>query len=98
MPTIYLDYNATAPSWPAARAAWLAAQDAAWGNPASIHAEGQGARVQLDQAKSQLAALLVCKGHELGFTSGGTEADAMAIHSATSGVATAWTPYRNGQI
>lgn len=84
---IYLDWNATAPLNTAARAAWLAAQDAAWGNPASVHAVGQSARHVIDQAKATCARLLGCKAHELIVTSGGTEANALAIHAATSGVA-----------
>jgi cysteine desulfurase len=84
---IYLDWNATAPLNAAARAAWLAAQDAAWGNPSSVHAVGQSARHVIDQAKATCARLLGCKAHELIVTSGGTEANALAIHAATSGVA-----------
>jgi cysteine desulfurase len=83
---IYLDWNATAPLSASARAAWLAAQDAAWGNPASVHAIGQRARHVADQAKATCARLLGCKAHELIVTSGGTEANALAIHAATIGV------------
>jgi cysteine desulfurase len=83
---IYLDWNATAPLNPAARAAWLAAQEAGWGNPSSVHAVGQRARHLIDQAKATCAKLLGGKAHELIVTSGGTEANALAIHAATSGV------------
>src|SRR5471032_583291 len=86
---IYLDYNATAPLLSAARQAWLEAQDAAWGNPASIHRAGQDARHHLDQAKLRLAGLLGCKSHELVLTSGGTEANATAIHAVPAGDAVA---------
>lgn len=79
---IHLDWNATAPLHPAARAAWLAAQDEAWGNPASIHAAGRSARHHLDQARSALARVLGAHAHELILTSGGTEALALAIHAA----------------
>jgi len=48
---IYLDYNATAPLRPAARDAWLRAQDTVWANPGSRHQPGQAARHALDQAK-----------------------------------------------
>jgi cysteine desulfurase len=78
----YLDYNATAPLLPAARAAWLEAQEQAWGNPASVHGAGQQARHHLDQAKARIAALLGCRPAELIVTSGGTEAIALAIRSA----------------
>jgi cysteine desulfurase len=86
MPAIYLDWNATAPLLPAARAAWLAAQDQAWGNPASVHLHGQQARHHLDQAKAAIAKRLGCRTHELVVTSGGTEANALAIHTALHGV------------
>ena len=79
---IYLDWNATAPLHPAARAAWLAAQDGAWGNPSSIHQVGQEARLACDQTKGVIARHLGAKAHELVVTSGGTEANALAIHAA----------------
>ncbi len=79
---IYLDWNATAPLLPAARTAWLAAQDGAWGNPSSVHQVGQEARFACDQAKLQIARKLGAKAHELIVTSGGTEANAQAIHAA----------------
>ena len=82
--SIYLDWNATAPLSAAARAAWLAAQDEAWANPASVHEPGQRARHQLDQAKAVCARLLGCRVHELVVTSGGTEANALAIHAAVT--------------
>lgn len=82
MPAIYLDWNATAPLLPVARAAWLAAQDQAWGNPSSVHLHGQQARHHLDQAKAAIARRLGCRTHELVVTSGGTEANALAIHTA----------------
>lgn len=80
----YLDWNATAPLRPEARAAWLAAQDEAWGNPASVHAEGQRARDRLDRSLASCAAALGCRAHELVLVSGGTEANAAAIHAAVA--------------
>lgn len=79
---IYLDWNATVPLNSAARTAWLAAQDDAWGNPGSVHDYGQRTRHAIDQAKATCAQLLGCKTHELIVTSGGTEANALAIHAA----------------
>jgi cysteine desulfurase len=76
----YLDWNATAPLAPEARAAWLAIYDQAWANPGSIHASGQLARHHADQAKAMLAKMLGGKAHEIIITSGGTEANALAIH------------------
>ncbi len=84
MTNIYLDWNATAPLSSAARAAWLAAQDDAWANPGSVHDLGQRARHQLDQAKATCARVLGCRVHELIVTSGGTEANALAIHAAVT--------------
>ena len=79
---VYLDWNATAPLVPEARAAWLAAQTDAWANPASIHGPGQRARNLLDQSRATCARLLHCHAHELVWVSGGTEANATAIHAA----------------
>lgn len=79
---IFCDWNATSPLRPAARAAWLAAQDQAWANPGSIHSLGQQARYVLDEAKRTLARLLEVKASELVLTSGGTEANALAIAQA----------------
>lgn len=74
----YLDWNAAAPLRPEARAAMLAAMDAA-GNPSSVHAEGREARAIVEQARAQVAALLGCAPGEVVFTSGATEAAATAI-------------------
>jgi len=78
---VYLDWNATTPLRPEARAAYLQACDETWGNPSSSHAWGQRARHALDQARLRISALLGCRAHELVVTSGGTEANALAIHS-----------------
>ncbi len=85
--TVYLDWNATAPLRPSARDAWLAAHEHAWANPSSIHGPGQQARGALDEAKRTIARLLGAKAHELVFTSGGTEANALALAQATGSVA-----------
>ena len=54
---IYLDWNATAPLRPQARAAVLAALDVS-GNPSSVHAEGRAARRLIEEAREQVAALV----------------------------------------
>ncbi len=54
---IYLDWNATAPLRPEARAAMLAALDLV-GNPSSVHAEGRAARRIVEEAREQVAALV----------------------------------------
>lgn len=81
---IYLDYNATAPLWPAARAAMLAALDHT-GNASSVHRAGQAARAGIEQARQQVAAAVGAPARSVLFTSGGSEANALALASAGSG-------------
>ena len=76
---VYLDWNATAPLREVARNAWLAAYDSAWANPSSIHGLGQQSRCLLDDAKRKIGHIIGAKPHEIVFTSGGTEANALAI-------------------
>jgi cysteine desulfurase len=73
----YLDWNATAPLRPAARDAMLAAL--ALGNPSSVHAEGREARRAVTTARRQVAALVGADPRNVIFTSGGTEANALAL-------------------
>ncbi|MBA3908756.1 MAG: aminotransferase [Rhodobacter sp.] len=77
MTRLYLDWNATAPLRPEARAAMLAAMDVV-GNPSSVHAEGRAARSLLEQCRAQLASALGAEGADIIFTSGATEAAALA--------------------
>ncbi len=70
---VYLDWNATAPLRPEARAAMAAAFDLV-GNPSSVHAEGRAARAVVESAREDVAALLGCLPREVVFTSGATEA------------------------
>ncbi len=76
---IYLDHNATTPLAPEVLAAMRPYLEQHHGNPSSIHAAGRQTRAALDNARDQLATLLGCRPHELIFTSGGTEADNLAI-------------------
>lgn len=83
--SIYLDHNATSPLLPAAAEALRAAWATAWANPASQHAAGRAARRVLEDARERVVRLL--GGDPTGrspdrlvFTSGGTEANALAIH------------------
>jgi len=78
---IYLDHNAITPVRPEARAAVAAALDA-FGNPSSVHAAGRAALDLLDRAREQAAAALGARPPELVFTSGATEAAAIAIRGA----------------
>ena len=77
--TIYFDYNATTPLDPAVRAAMLPFLDEVWGNPSSVHHVGRKARALLDDARERTAKLLGAKPSEIIFTSGGTEANNLAI-------------------
>jgi cysteine desulfurase len=80
----YLDYNATAPLRPEAAAIWGELANAGRAqNPSSLHGAGQLARKSLRLAREELAAQLGCKPAELVFTSGGTEANSLAIHGVT---------------
>ena len=76
-----LDANATEPLRPEAR---LAMNDAASleGNPASLHRAGRLARARLESDRTQLAGLFGVESDDLVFTSGGTEANVMALHAA----------------
>jgi cysteine desulfurase len=80
---IYLDYNATAPIRPQAAEAAMRAM-AMGGNPSSVHAAGRAARALVEDARVQVARLAGASPASVVFTSGGTEANAMAIDSATA--------------
>ena len=75
---VYLDCNATQPLRAEARAAMLSAMDVV-GNPSSVHAEGRAARAAVETAREQVAALVNAKPGEIIFTSGATEANALAF-------------------
>lgn len=75
---IYLDWNATAPLRPEARAAMTAAWDVV-GNPSSVHAEGRAARRLVEDARAIVARATGTSARNVVFTSGGTEANALAL-------------------
>ncbi len=77
--TIYFDYNATTPLDPAVRDAMLPFLGEIWGNPSSVHHVGRKARALLDDARDRAAKFLGAKPSEIIFTSGGTEANNLAI-------------------
>lgn len=77
MSRVYLDWNATTPLRPEARAAMAAAMDVV-GNPSSVHAEGRAAKALLERSRAKIAAALGAEGADLVFTSGATEAAALA--------------------
>ena len=74
----YLDYNATAPLRPEAREAMLVALSET-GNPSSVHGFGRRARRMIEEAREAVAALVSARPEQLVFTSGGTEANNMAL-------------------
>jgi cysteine desulfurase len=78
---VYLDYNASAPMRPEAKAAVLEAMEVL-GNPASVHAAGRAVRAIVEAARADVASLVAVKPASITFTSGGTEANALAIESA----------------
>ena len=73
----YLDWNATTPLRPEVRVAMAQAMDVV-GNPSSVHAEGRAAKRLIERARAQVAAALGAEGADIVFTSGATEAAAMA--------------------
>ncbi len=78
MKRVYLDWNATAPLRPEARAAMLAAMDCL-GNPSSVHAEGRAAKAIVEKARGQVAEAVGASGADIVFTSSATEAAALAL-------------------
>lgn len=85
MPTrVYLDWNATTPLRPEARAAMVAAFDLV-GNPSSVHAEGREARRLVEDARATLAGAVGALPRNVVFTSAGTEANALALSPGLRG-------------
>lgn len=84
MERIYFDYAATAPLRPTARAAMMDVFDT-FGNSSSAHREGQAARAILDDSRRLMADLLGVRAERIVFTSGGTEANNLAIRGLLAG-------------
>jgi cysteine desulfurase len=76
---IYLDYNASTPIDPAVAAAMKPFLEDHYGNPSSGHWAATAARSALETARGQVAALLNCQADEIVFTSGGSEANNLAL-------------------
>ena len=76
---VYLDYNATAPLRVEVRDAMMPFLGESWGNPSSLHWYGQKASRAVERARTEVAALIGAKPQEIVFTSGGTEADNLAL-------------------
>lgn len=86
----YLDHNATSPLRDESRAA----MERAWsigGNPSSVHGQGRAARAVVEHAREQVAELAGARAQDLIFTSGGTEANALALWGAVRGALEAGT-------
>jgi len=81
--SVYLDHNATAKVRPEAIVAITQVLTHV-GNPSSIHAAGRAARAVMEQARADVAALIAAPASTVIFTSGGTEANALAIESAVA--------------
>jgi cysteine desulfurase len=75
---VYLDWNATTPLRPEARAAMAAAWDHS-GNPSSVHAEGRASRRLVEDARAVIAEAVGAGARNVVFTSGGTEANSLAL-------------------
>jgi cysteine desulfurase len=76
---VYLDHSATTPVDPRVANAMARAVTETFGNASSVHGFGQQARAAMDRARREVAALLGAKQNEIVFTSGGTEANNLAI-------------------
>ncbi|MEY3982562.1 MAG: hypothetical protein RL160_119, partial [Bacteroidota bacterium] len=81
---IYLDNAATTPIDPEVLDAMIPVLKDFYGNPSSAHAHGRKVKALLEESRAKVASLLGCAPAEITFTSGGTEADNMAIRGAVS--------------
>ena len=87
MRRIYLDHAATTPTHPDVVEVMLPCFTEAFGNPSSVYSYGQEARGAIEKARTKVAELIGARGEEIVFTSGGTEADNLALKG---------TAYANG--
>lgn len=78
----YLDWNATTPPLEAVITAMADVARTAWGNPASVHGSGRTARDVVETAREAVAQLVGASARDVIFTSGGTEANNLALHQA----------------
>jgi cysteine desulfurase len=90
MARIYLDYNASTPIDPAVAAAMRPLLEDGFGNPSSGHWAAARAKAALEEARGQVAALLGAHSDEIVFTSGGSEANNLALKGV------AWAPRAHG--
>ncbi len=79
---VYLDWNATTPPLPSVVETMARAAREAWGNPSSVHSVGRAARSVVEDAREAVAKLSKCDPRDVLLTSGGTEANNLAVRSA----------------
>jgi cysteine desulfurase len=82
---VYFDWNATAPPLEASLAAMHEAEREGWGNPSSVHAHGRAARARVEGARIAVGELCGADPRDVLLTSGGTEANNLALRSAFAG-------------
>lgn len=87
--SVYLDWNATSPPLPQVIEAMADAARRGWGNPASVHGSGRAARDLVESAREEIARLVQASPRDVIFTSGGTEANNLALHAAPALVTSA---------
>lgn len=79
---IYMDYNATTPLEPEVTEAITEALQQAWGNPSSSYIAGAKAKAIIDQSRENVARMVGGRAEDIIFTSGGTEANNLVLHTA----------------
>ena len=79
---VYLDWNATTPPLPEVIEVMAEVARSTWGNPASVHARGRRARDVVETAREEIALLVGASARDVIFTSGGTEANNLALRHA----------------
>jgi cysteine desulfurase len=82
--SIYLDWNATTPPYPAVLDSMREASEWAWANPASVHTRGRQARAEVESLREELGAALFVSPRDVVLTSGGTEANNLGLRRATA--------------
>ncbi len=82
MKRVYLDWNATTPPHEDVRAAMQRAAAEDWGNPSSVHGSGRRARALIEDVRERSARCVAAQARDVVFTSGGTEANNLAVGSA----------------
>ncbi len=82
--SVYLDWNATTPPHPSVLSAMHEARAVGWANPSSVHAAGRAARRLQEDARELVARIVRVAPRDVLFTSGGTEANHLALSGASS--------------